>query len=160
MDPYGSVWGDIKTGRSPMAHDHFQTPPDLQQTGGSLKKRFGGSGSNRLIRRTTMQQASRENPQKKLKSSSFLYPSWQAQVSSYQSGTTVFNIHSGQQIRIGQTGSEVRFESASWPKWPTKENRHLFFVMGYFWGPLGKLFSRVMGFFLGPLGIFFSGVMG
>ena len=28
MGPYGSVWADIKTGRSPMAHDHFQTPPD------------------------------------------------------------------------------------------------------------------------------------
>ena len=28
MDPYGSVWADIKTGRSPMAQDHFQTPPD------------------------------------------------------------------------------------------------------------------------------------
>ena len=28
MGPYGSVWGDIKTGRSPIAHDHFQTPPD------------------------------------------------------------------------------------------------------------------------------------
>ena len=28
MGPYGSVWAHIKTGRSPMAHDHFQTPPD------------------------------------------------------------------------------------------------------------------------------------
>ena len=28
MGPYGSVWADIKTGKSPMAHDHFQTPPD------------------------------------------------------------------------------------------------------------------------------------
>ena len=28
MGPYGSVWGDIKTGRSPMAYDHFWTPPD------------------------------------------------------------------------------------------------------------------------------------
>ena len=28
MGPYGSVWGDIKTGRSPMAPDHFWTPPD------------------------------------------------------------------------------------------------------------------------------------
>ena len=25
MGPYGSVWADIKTGKSPMAHDHFQT---------------------------------------------------------------------------------------------------------------------------------------
>ena len=28
MGPYGSVWADIKTGKSPMAQDHFQTPPD------------------------------------------------------------------------------------------------------------------------------------
>ena len=28
MGPYGSVWGDIKIGRSPMAPDHFWTPPD------------------------------------------------------------------------------------------------------------------------------------
>ena len=30
MDPYGSVWNDIKTGRSPMAPDHFWTSPDLK----------------------------------------------------------------------------------------------------------------------------------
>ena len=28
MGPYGSVGAHIKTGRSPMAHDHFQTAPD------------------------------------------------------------------------------------------------------------------------------------
>ena len=28
MGPDGSVWADIKTGKSPMAQDHFQTPPD------------------------------------------------------------------------------------------------------------------------------------
>ena len=28
MGPYGSVGAHIKTGRSPIAHDHFQTPPD------------------------------------------------------------------------------------------------------------------------------------
>ena len=28
MGPYGSVGADIKTGRSPMAQDHFKTPPD------------------------------------------------------------------------------------------------------------------------------------
>ena len=28
MGPYGSVWAHIKTGRSPMAQDHFKTPPD------------------------------------------------------------------------------------------------------------------------------------
>ena len=28
MGPYGSVWGDIKPGRSPMAPDHFWTSPD------------------------------------------------------------------------------------------------------------------------------------
>ena len=30
MGPYGSVWGDIKTGRSPMAYDHFWTPPNTK----------------------------------------------------------------------------------------------------------------------------------
>ena len=28
MGPYGSIWAHIKTGRSPMAQHHFQTPPD------------------------------------------------------------------------------------------------------------------------------------
>ena len=28
MGPYGSVWGHIKTGWSPMAPDHFWAPPD------------------------------------------------------------------------------------------------------------------------------------
>ena len=27
MGPYGSMWADIKTGRSHMAQDHFKTPP-------------------------------------------------------------------------------------------------------------------------------------
>ena len=31
MGPYGSVGAHIKTGRSPMAQDHFQTPPDPQK---------------------------------------------------------------------------------------------------------------------------------
>ena len=31
MGPSGSVGAHIKTGRSPMAHDHFQTPPDPQK---------------------------------------------------------------------------------------------------------------------------------
>ena len=28
MGPDGSVWADIKTGKSPMTPDHFQIPPD------------------------------------------------------------------------------------------------------------------------------------
>ena len=28
MGPYGSVGAHIKTGESPMAQDHFKTPPD------------------------------------------------------------------------------------------------------------------------------------
>ena len=28
MGPYGSVGAHIKTGQSPMAQDHFKTPPD------------------------------------------------------------------------------------------------------------------------------------
>ena len=31
MGPYGSVGAHIKTGRSPLAQDHFQTPPDPQK---------------------------------------------------------------------------------------------------------------------------------
>ena len=31
MGPYGSVGAHIKTGRSPMAQDHFQTPPDPER---------------------------------------------------------------------------------------------------------------------------------
>ena len=37
MDPYGSVWAHIKTGRSPMAHDHFWTPPDPKKGHGIIK---------------------------------------------------------------------------------------------------------------------------
>ena len=38
MGPYGSVWAQIKTGRSPMAHDHFWTPPDPKMTHQNQKK--------------------------------------------------------------------------------------------------------------------------
>ena len=31
MGPYGSIGAHIKTGRSPMAQEHFQTPPDPQK---------------------------------------------------------------------------------------------------------------------------------
>ena len=37
MGPYGSVWADIKTGRSPMAPDHFKTPPDPKKGHGMTK---------------------------------------------------------------------------------------------------------------------------
>ena len=37
MGPYGSVWADIKTGKSPMAHDHFKTPPDPKKGHGMAK---------------------------------------------------------------------------------------------------------------------------
>ena len=43
MDPYGSVWADIKTGRSPVAQDHFQTPPDPKRgykTSSKIQKRL------------------------------------------------------------------------------------------------------------------------
>ena len=41
MDPYGSGWGDIKTGRSPVAPDHFWTPPDQNKAhkNSKIKKR-------------------------------------------------------------------------------------------------------------------------
>ena len=32
MGPYGSVGAHIKTGESPMAQDHFKTPPDPKTT--------------------------------------------------------------------------------------------------------------------------------
>ena len=54
MGPHGSLGAHTKTGRSRTARDHFQTPPDPQKNRGSLKKKFGGSGSNRLICWTTM----------------------------------------------------------------------------------------------------------
>ena len=37
MGPYGLVGAHIKTGRSPMAPDHFQTPPDPQRGYKNLK---------------------------------------------------------------------------------------------------------------------------
>ena len=37
MDPYGSVWADITTGKSPMAPDHFKTPPDPKKGHGMTK---------------------------------------------------------------------------------------------------------------------------
>ena len=36
MDPYGSI-GYIKTGKSPMAQDHFKTPPDPKKGTGMTK---------------------------------------------------------------------------------------------------------------------------
>ena len=38
MGPYGSVGAHIKTGRSPMAQDHFQTPPDPKKVYKNPKK--------------------------------------------------------------------------------------------------------------------------
>ena len=38
MGPYGSVGAHIKTGRSPMAQDHFKTPPDPKKGHGMTKK--------------------------------------------------------------------------------------------------------------------------
>ena len=37
MGPYGSVGAHIKTGRSPMAQDHFQIPPDPKKGPGMTK---------------------------------------------------------------------------------------------------------------------------
>ena len=38
MGPYGSVGAHIKTGRSPMAQDHFKTPPGPKKGHGMTKK--------------------------------------------------------------------------------------------------------------------------
>ena len=37
MGPYGSVGAHIKTGKSPMARDHFKTPPDPKKGHGMTK---------------------------------------------------------------------------------------------------------------------------
>ena len=37
MGPYGSVGAHIKTGRSPMAQDHFKTPPDPKMVHTNMK---------------------------------------------------------------------------------------------------------------------------
>ena len=37
MGPYGSVGAHIKTGRSPIAQDHFKTPPDSKMAHKDLK---------------------------------------------------------------------------------------------------------------------------
>ena len=37
MGPYGSVGAHIKTGKSPMAYDHFWTPPDPKKGHGIIK---------------------------------------------------------------------------------------------------------------------------
>ena len=37
MGPYGSVGAHIKTGRSPMAQDHFKTAPDPPKGNGIIK---------------------------------------------------------------------------------------------------------------------------
>ena len=37
MCSYGSVGAHIKTGRSPMAQDHFKTPPDPKKGHGMTK---------------------------------------------------------------------------------------------------------------------------
>ena len=39
MGPYGSVGAHIKTGRSPMAQDHFKTPPDPKKGHGMTQIR-------------------------------------------------------------------------------------------------------------------------
>ena len=46
MGPYGSVGAHIKIGRSPMAHDHFQTPPDPRRD----YKRFQKSKKSLKVR--------------------------------------------------------------------------------------------------------------
>ena len=37
MGPYGSVGAHIKTGRSPVAQDHFEIPPDPKKCHGMTK---------------------------------------------------------------------------------------------------------------------------
>ena len=48
MGPYGSVGAHIKTGRSPMAQDHFETPPDLKKGHGMTKNPQKSKKSSRV----------------------------------------------------------------------------------------------------------------
>ena len=47
MGPYGSVGAHIKTGRSPMAQDHFKTPSDPQKGHGIIKNPQKSKGISR-----------------------------------------------------------------------------------------------------------------
>ena len=48
MGPYGSVGAHIKTGRSPMAQDHFKAPPDPKKVHGMTKNLQKGKNSSRV----------------------------------------------------------------------------------------------------------------
>ena len=48
MGPYGSVGAHIKTGRSPMAQDHFKTPPDPKKGHGMTKNPQKSKTSSRV----------------------------------------------------------------------------------------------------------------
>ena len=48
MGPYGSVGAHIKTGRSPMAQDHFKTPPDPKKGHGMIKNPQKSKKSSRV----------------------------------------------------------------------------------------------------------------
>ena len=48
MGPYGSVGAHIKTGRSPMAQDHFKTPPDPKKGHGMTKNPQKSKKSSRV----------------------------------------------------------------------------------------------------------------
>ena len=64
MGLYGSVGAHVKTGKSPMAQDHFKTPPDPKKGHGmtknlqkSKKKSFGvGQDPNASMIQTLVQQ--------------------------------------------------------------------------------------------------------
>ena len=48
LGPYGSVGAHIKTGRSPMAQDHFKTPPDPKKGHGMTKNPQKSKKSSRV----------------------------------------------------------------------------------------------------------------
>ena len=48
MGPYGSVGAHIKTGRSPMAQDHFKTPPDPKKGHEMTKNQQKSKKSSRV----------------------------------------------------------------------------------------------------------------
>ena len=48
MDLHGSVGADIKTGQSPMAQDHFKTPPDPKKGRGMTRNPQKSKKSSRV----------------------------------------------------------------------------------------------------------------
>ena len=76
MGPYGSVGAHIKTGRSPMAQDHFKTPPDPKKGQGMTKNPQKNKKSSRVGQADERASRFQETPS--------LYPNVRLVLGSYQ----------------------------------------------------------------------------